>query len=96
MAEQFEELVAKDERFEIAVPRKFALVCFRLKPKHEAEGTEISCKLLDAINSSGRAFMTHAVVGGVYVIRCAIGTTLTEEHHVDASWKLIQEKADVL
>ncbi|XVF42445.1 hypothetical protein PTKIN_Ptkin01aG0363800 [Pterospermum kingtungense] len=96
MAKRFEGLVAKDERFEIVVPRTFALVCLRFKPKHEAEGTELNCKLLDAINSSGRAFMTHAVLGGIYVIRCAIGTTMTEQHHVDALWKLIQEKADVL
>lgn len=40
--------------------------------------------------------MTHAVVGGIYVIRCAIGTTMTEERHVDALWKLIQEKAQGL
>ncbi|XP_022747493.1 tyrosine decarboxylase 1-like [Durio zibethinus] len=96
MAKRFEAFVAKDDRFEIVVPRKFALVCFRLKPKKEAEGTELNCKLLDAINSSGRAFMTHAIVGRIYVIRCAIGTTLTEEHHVDALWKLIQEKAQNL
>ncbi|XVF30925.1 hypothetical protein REPUB_Repub16aG0101200 [Reevesia pubescens] len=94
MAKRFEAFVAEDERFEIVVPRKFALVCFRLKPKQEAEATELNSKLLDAINSSGKAFMTHAVLGGIYVIRCAIGTTLTEEHHVDALWKLIQEKAD--
>ncbi|XP_007030243.2 PREDICTED: tyrosine decarboxylase 1 [Theobroma cacao] len=96
MAKRFEAFVAKDDRFEIVVPRKFALVCFRLKPKQELEGAELNCRLLEAINSSGRAFMTHAVVGGIYVIRCAIGTTMTEERHVDALWKLIQEKAQGL
>ncbi|XVE90074.1 hypothetical protein DITRI_Ditri20bG0047800 [Diplodiscus trichospermus] len=89
MAKRFEAFVAKNERFETVVRRNFALVCFRLKPKQESEGTELNCKLLDAINSSGRAFMTNAVIGGIYVIRCTIGTTLTEEHHVDALWKLI-------
>ncbi|OMO84665.1 Pyridoxal phosphate-dependent decarboxylase [Corchorus capsularis] len=96
MAKRFEEFVAKDERFEIVVPRKFALVCFRIKPKEEVEGNELNRKLLEAINSSGKAFMTHAVVGGIYVIRCAIGTTLTEQRHVDDLWKLIQEKTQSL
>ena len=41
------------------------------------------------VNGSGRAFMTHAVVGGIYSIRCAIGSTLTETRHVDSLWKLI-------
>ncbi|OMO60463.1 Pyridoxal phosphate-dependent decarboxylase [Corchorus capsularis] len=96
MAKRFEEFVAKDERFEIVAPRKFALVCFRLKPKGKVEGNELNRKLLEVINSSGRALVSQAVVGGVYFIRCAIGTTLTEERHVDALWKLIQEKAQSL
>ncbi|KAJ4721196.1 Tyrosine decarboxylase [Melia azedarach] len=95
MAKRFEAMVSKDKRFEIVVPRKFALVCFRLKPKNESNGSELNSKLLDAVNSSGRAFITHAAVGGVYVIRCAVGSTLTEERHVDDLWKLIQEKAQI-
>ncbi|KAH1032992.1 hypothetical protein J1N35_045166 [Gossypium stocksii] len=94
MAKRFEALVGEDERFEIVVPRKFALVCFRLKPKVEEE--DLNCQLVKAINSSGRAFMSHAVLSGIYVIRCAIGTTLTQQHHVDALWKLIQDKAQSL
>ncbi|KAK8545502.1 hypothetical protein V6N13_066781 [Hibiscus sabdariffa] len=98
MAKRFEAFVRKDERFEMVVPRKFALVCFRLKPKaeEEDEGRELNRKLVEAINSSGRAFMSHAVAGGIYVIRCAIGTTLTQQHHVDDLWKLVQEKAHTL
>ncbi|XP_021898231.1 tyrosine decarboxylase 1-like [Carica papaya] len=97
MAELFESLVAKDKRFEIVVPRKFALVCFRFKPEKENQDlSELNSKLLNAVNSSGCAFMTHAVLEGVYTIRCAIGTTLTEEHHVVNLWKLIQEKAQSL
>ncbi|KAG8472152.1 hypothetical protein CXB51_036605 [Gossypium anomalum] len=94
MAKRFEALMGEDERFEIVVPRKFALVCFRLKPKAEEE--DLNYKLVEAINSSGRAFMSHAVLSGIYVIRCAIGTTLTQQHHVDDLWKLIQDKAKSL
>ncbi|XAR55447.1 hypothetical protein NMG60_11035517 [Bertholletia excelsa] len=97
LARRFEELVRGDERFEVVVPRKFALVCFRLETRREEEdGREVNMKLLEAVNSSGRAFMTHAVVDGTYIIRCAIGATLTEERHVDGLWKLVQEKADQL
>ncbi|TXG58281.1 hypothetical protein EZV62_016110 [Acer yangbiense] len=96
MAKRFETMVATDRRFEIVVPRKFALVCFRLKPELESDGSELNRKLLEAVNSSGRAFMSHAVVGGLFVIRAAIGATLTEDRHVDDLWKLIQEKAQIL
>ena len=96
LANQFEALVAKDDRFEIVVPRRLVLIFFRLKPKHELDSRELNCKLLDAINSSGRAFMTHGVVAGIYAIRCVIGATLTEERHVKDLWNLIQEKARLL
>jgi aromatic-L-amino-acid decarboxylase len=96
MAKRFKAMVAKDHRFEIVVPRKFALVCFRLKPELESEGSKLNRELLNAVNSSGRAFMTHGVVGGRFYIRAAIGATLTEERHVDDLWKLIKEKAQNL
>ncbi|ONI11090.1 hypothetical protein PRUPE_4G086900 [Prunus persica] len=100
-------LVEMDKRFEVVVPRKFSLVCFRVSPSaiskanypttnYEKCVNEVNCKLLEAINGSGRVFMTHAVVGGIYVLRCAIGTTLTEEKHVSMAWKVVQEHADAV
>ncbi|XP_073107459.1 tyrosine decarboxylase-like [Elaeis guineensis] len=97
MAEHFERLVAMDRRFEVVVPRKFALVCFRLKPRFQGDDpSELNRRLLEAVNSSGQAFMTHAVVARMFVVRFAIGATLTEMRHVEATWKLIQAKADGL
>lgn len=90
MAKKFVSLVTIDNRFEVVVPTKFALVCFRLKPEKEIKGSELNSELLEAVNSSGRAFMTDGVVVGVYVIHCAIGATLTEERHIYDLWKLIQ------
>ncbi|KAL5799127.1 hypothetical protein ACOSQ2_003947 [Xanthoceras sorbifolium] len=96
MAKRFEALVARDHRFEIMVPTNFALVSFRLKPELESISLELNQKLLDAVNSSGHAFIIHGVVGGVFYIRAAFGTTMTKERHVDDLWKLLQEKAQIL
>ncbi|KAK7412801.1 hypothetical protein VNO78_04437 [Psophocarpus tetragonolobus] len=112
MAKNFEELVRKDKRFEIFVPRNVAVVCFRLLPSAVAKigngrvqdghvttedvANEINRKLLDSINGSGTVYMTHATVGGVFVIRCAIGATLTEKTHVIMAWKVVQEHADAI
>ncbi|ERM99170.1 tyrosine/DOPA decarboxylase 2 [Amborella trichopoda] len=101
MAKQFEGLVNADPRFEIVVPRTFAMVCFRLAPptgsRWETDnGEELNKALLEAVNSTGLAYMTHAVVGGVYMIRFAAGGTLTEERHISAAWRLLQEQADAL
>ncbi|KAJ3696084.1 hypothetical protein LUZ60_001461 [Juncus effusus] len=80
MAKEFENMAKTDNRFEIVVARKFALVCFRLKPRFEKdeEVSTINQKLLEMVNSSGKAFMTHAKVDGMFVLRFAVGTTLTE------------------
>ncbi|KAK1355065.1 Pyridoxal phosphate-dependent decarboxylase [Heracleum sosnowskyi] len=100
LAKHFEALVKSDNSFEVVVPVKFSLGCFRLKPKKEEREESLKVlnwKLMEAVNSSGRAYMTHAVLGDVFVIRCAIGTSLTEERHVSELWKLTQQKTqDIL
>lgn len=98
MAKKFEWFVGSDPRFEIVVPRRFGLVCFRLNPNPQGESGHaelLNRKLLDWVNSSGKVYMTHTIVG-VYMLRFAVGATLTEECHIIAAWKLIVEGADEL
>ncbi|KDP38772.1 hypothetical protein JCGZ_05108 [Jatropha curcas] len=100
MAKMFEEFVRSDPRFEIVVPRRFALVCFRLVCPKKLDGSAhfeiLNRKLLEWVNSTGRIYMTHTKVGGEYILRFAVGATLTEERHVVAAWMLIKDGADVL
>ncbi|MED6106580.1 hypothetical protein PIB30_005864 [Stylosanthes scabra] len=97
MAKKFEELVKADKRFEIVVPRNLAMVCFRLKPLSvDSDGNEMNRKLLDSVNNSGRLYMSHAMVEGMFVIRCAVGATLTQEGHVIMAWKEVQEHANAI
>lgn len=99
MAKMFEGLVKSDSRFEIVVPRHFSLVCFRFNPNKEYEPMYIEVlnkKLLDSVNSTGRVYMTHTIVGGIYMLRFAVGATLTEDRHVISAWKLIKESAEAL
>ncbi|KAL6642949.1 hypothetical protein ACP70R_021130 [Stipagrostis hirtigluma subsp. patula] len=95
-AKWFERAVAADERFEVVAPRRFSLVCFRLRPRLEGDGTvdDVNRELLAAVNESGRAFMTHFVVDGKFVIRLAIGGASTEMRHVRDVWELLQHKAE--
>lgn len=94
MAKIFEGLVERDERFEVAVPRNFGMVCFRLSLDEVQKSNMFSLKLLEGINKTGRVYMTHAVVDGMYLIRFAAGGTMTEERHVIMAWKLVQEVAE--
>ncbi|KAI3669615.1 hypothetical protein L6452_40906 [Arctium lappa] len=97
MAVAFERLVQSDSRFEIMVPRQFSLVCFRLKPFDGFDSAELLNKaLLERVNSTGQVYMTHTVVGGLYILRFAVGATLTKECHVVAAWEFITKTTDAL
>ncbi len=88
----FELWVRADDRFEIAAPRPMNLVCFRLR----GEGPQADARnrsLLDAINASGRAYLTHTVLRQRFTLRMAIGSATTREHHVRETWRLIQDLA---
>ncbi|MEC9372258.1 MAG: aminotransferase class V-fold PLP-dependent enzyme, partial [Planctomycetota bacterium] len=98
MAERFEALVRADERFEIAAPRSAALVCFRLRGE---DG--LSRRLVEAINASGRAFITHTALPDPerpgesrYVIRFAIGGVNTRPEHIEETWGEMQRAADAI
>ncbi|KAG0486292.1 hypothetical protein HPP92_008387 [Vanilla planifolia] len=98
LAEQFEQLVHSDSRFEVMAPRTFSLVCFRLIPplSHEDNGYKLNNSLLDAVNSSGKIFLSHTVLSGKFVLRFAVGAPLTEGKHVREAWKVLQNQASNL
>jgi tyrosine decarboxylase len=96
-AKWFEQTVDADERFEVVVPRRFSLVCFRLRPRSLGDDdavNDVNRELLASVNESGRAFMTHFVVDGKFVIRLAVGGAMTEMQHIMDVWELLQDKAD--
>ncbi|MBA0790967.1 hypothetical protein Gohar_015578 [Gossypium harknessii] len=98
LAKHFENLIAQDPRFEVVTPRIFSLVCFRLLPvrDNESHGNKLNHQLLDAVNSTGSTFISHTVLSGKYILRFAVGAPLTEEKHVNAAWKVLQDKATSL
>ncbi|KAG7012550.1 Tyrosine/DOPA decarboxylase 2, partial [Cucurbita argyrosperma subsp. argyrosperma] len=94
MAKLFEEMVKRDPRFELVAPRNFGMVCFRLSFWDVDMSNVINARLLEEINKSGKAFMIHTVVKGVFMIRITIGGMMTKERHVVSTWKLVQELAE--
>ncbi|KAK2630844.1 hypothetical protein QOZ80_UnG0722340 [Eleusine coracana subsp. coracana] len=98
LAKIFEEFVISDSRFEVVTPRNFSLVCFRLlpPPSDEDNGHKLNYDLMDSANSSGKIFISHTVLSGKLVLRFVVGAPLTEEHHIIAAWKLLQDEATKL
>ncbi|GJN12478.1 hypothetical protein PR202_ga30758 [Eleusine coracana subsp. coracana] len=101
MAKMFEDCVRADDRFEVVVPRKFALVCFRIivRPRHGAMKVEEDADdvanqdLMERLNKTGKMYVAHTVVNGRFVIRFAVGSSMQEERHVRSAWELIQKTA---
>ncbi|KAI4977478.1 hypothetical protein ZWY2020_059615 [Hordeum vulgare] len=96
MAKMFEDFVRADNRFEVVVPRNFALVCFRIKPNGamtEEDADEANRVLMENLNKTGKAYLAHTVVGDRFVLRFAVGSSLQEERHVRSAWDLIKKTA---
>lgn len=101
MAAAFEDMVSADTRFEVVAPRVFSLVCFRLRRSTMTttlpEVNELNRRLLVEVNATREGpYMSCAVVDGAYVLRFAVGSTLTEERHVRDAWKVVQEHATLI
>lgn len=88
LAREFTAWLAADRRFVVAAPVPLNLVCFRLAASDAA-----TQRLLDEVNASGKAYLTHAKLAGRLVIRVAIGGTWTERRHIEQLWSLIRERA---
>ncbi len=96
LAQQVEAWIQNDDRFELAAPRSLGLLCFRLTGPDARSRT-----LLDLINASGKAYLTHTTLpdsqsstGQRFVLRMAIGGVWTRADHVRAAWDQIQRLAD--
>ena len=91
LAQILKGLVEADSDFELAAPVPLSLVCFRHK-----DSDELNQRLLAAINSSGKAFLSHTVLNGRFVLRFAIGNFQTTEQDVIETWQLIRRIAGQL
>jgi aromatic-L-amino-acid decarboxylase len=49
--------------------------------------------LLEALNRTGRIYLTHTLLGGRFTLRFCVGQTQTEREHVEQAWQLIRDLA---
>jgi len=87
------------EGWERLAPVPFSVVCFRHRPAGTDDNAVLerhNAAILDAVNASGEAFLSHTKLDGRYVLRLAIGNIRTEERHVRRAWELLTDAASVL
>ncbi|MGI8742795.1 MAG: pyridoxal phosphate-dependent decarboxylase family protein [Bryobacteraceae bacterium] len=81
-------IIAAHPSFEVAAPVPFSLICFRYRGSDQQNRD-----LLDRINLSGKAFLSHTVLNGRYVLRLAIGNIATTWEDLELVWELILKAA---
>jgi aromatic-L-amino-acid decarboxylase len=99
LAKLFASWVEAARGWELLAPTPFALVCFRACPEIPDEPAESRAKRLDAlnealmhaVNSTGKAFLSHTKLGDQFTLRLSIGNIRTTEKHVAQVWNLLNE-----
>jgi aromatic-L-amino-acid/L-tryptophan decarboxylase len=95
MAERLGSAVDAEPGWERLAPVSFSTVVLRFAPpgrSGEALDT-LNLELLERVNRSGRAFLSHTRVGGRIGIRVAIGNVRTQPVHLTRLWELLREHA---
>jgi aromatic-L-amino-acid decarboxylase len=88
-AQELAAAVDSDPCFERVAPTPFSVVCLRYKGADDDNR-----RILEAVNASGEAFLSHTVLNGKYVIRVAIGNMQTTREKVFRVWVLIRKAAE--
>ncbi len=91
LAKLFVSWVNESENFEMKADVPFALVCFRACPKDVSDLNEFNEKLMNEINSSGEAYLSHAKLKDEFVLRLSVGSIRVEEKHLVKVWDLLNK-----
>jgi aromatic-L-amino-acid decarboxylase len=104
LARLFGAWVDEARDWELLAPVSFGLVCFRARPLITGEAPEARAARLDALNetlmnnlnATGRAYLSHTRLNGALTLRLAIGNIRTTEAHIRRVWELLNEQAALL
>jgi aromatic-L-amino-acid decarboxylase len=98
LARLFESWVRGQPGFEILAQVKLSLVCFRWNDgrRTEKELSALNKELMDAVNASGRVFLTHTTLKDKFTLRLVVGQRMTQERHVRLAWDLLKSEAEKL
>ena len=98
LAQLFRSWIEADPRFEAVAPSPLSVVCFRaLAPRGgEAEADRFNEAVMEAVNATGGAYLSHTKLRGRIALRLAIGNVRTEERHVRRAFELLGDVVDRL
>jgi len=88
LAKEFAAWVDADHDWERTAPTPLNLVCFRRRGSDA-----LNQQIMDAVNASGKMFLSHTRLNDRFTLRLSVGGLRTERRHVQAAWELLQSTA---
>jgi aromatic-L-amino-acid decarboxylase len=89
LARLFASWVEESENFEMLAPVPFALVCFRACPSGVEDLDGLNERVMNDINASGEAYLSHTKLDGKFTLRLSVGSIRVEERHLVKVWELL-------
>jgi len=86
LARLFASRVEESPDFELMAPVPFALVCFRACPAGVDDLDAFNERLMNDINASGEAYLSHTKLNGKFTLRLSVGSIRVEERHLTKVW----------
>ena len=83
--------IDENDDWELLAPVPFALVCFRAKPKNVENLDDLNERIMNEINASGKAYLSHTKLNDKFTIRLSIGSLHVEERHIEKVWELLNK-----
>jgi aromatic-L-amino-acid decarboxylase len=92
LAKVLESWIEASADWEMLAPVPFALVCFRATPKDVQDLDSFNERLMNEINASGKAYLSHTKLNGKFTLRLSIGSIQVTEEHMRRLWELLNEQ----
>ena len=95
-AQWLTEQIEAASNWRVLNPVQLQTLCVRHEPAG-LEGEALDQYTLawaERINQSGGAYLTPAILDGRWMVRISIGSLLTERHHLEGLWALMQRETD--
>ena len=105
LARLFASWVEAADDWELLAPVPLSLVCFRAggprrqgesEAEHTARLDALNEELMNRINATGQAYLSHTRLGDKLTLRLAIGNIRTAETHIQSIWQLLNQQKSML
>lgn len=90
LAQLFASWVEASPDFEMLAPVPFSLVCFRACPAGVDDLDALNERIMNEINASGEAYLSHTKLHGKFTLRLSVGSIQVEERHLRKVWELLE------